>query len=440
MIPRYQKEEISHIWSEENKFQTYLKTELALLKSLEQHKVIPQGISKKIEAKANININRINEIEQTTQHDIIAFCSSITENLESEVGKYFHFGVTSSDIIDSSTMLQIKDSMILVLVSLKKVLDTLVKKVNESKDIITMGRSHGMFAEPMSFAQKWLSFYAEFARHLKDYEQTYQNDLTVQFSGAVGNFTILTPEIEKTAADFLNMKVEPVSTQVIPRDRIAKIINLGALIGCAIERLAVEIRHLHRSDVSELHEGFKKGQKGSSTMPHKKNPISAENLTGMARLLRSHTDIAMENIVLWHERDISHSSAERIYLPDHFGILYYALERLNSTLENLVLHVDVIEKKVKDEFTYLSSYFLHHLILNTNCKRDDLYTIVQAAAFKANESKSKEIFEQTLLEELKKKNIKVDLPKIDYNFIRNIYLKSFETISNRVLGKWIKNI
>ena len=433
MIPRYQKEEISHIWSEENKFQTYLKTELALLKSLEQHKVIPQGISKKIEAKANININRINEIEQTTQHDIIAFCSSITENLESEVGKYFHFGVTSSDIIDSSTMLQIKDSMILVLASLKKVLDTLVKKVSESKDIITMGRSHGMFAEPMSFAQKWLGFYAEFARHLKDYEQTYQNDLTVQFSGAVGNFTILTPEIEKTAADFLNMKVEPVSTQVIPRDRIAKIINIGALIGCAIERLAVEIRHLHRSDVSELHEGFKKGQKGSSTMPHKKNPISAENLTGMARLLRSHTDIAMENIVLWHERDISHSSAERIYLPDHFGILYYALERLNSTLENLVLHADVIEKKVKDEFTYLSSYILHQLILNTNCKRDDLYTIVQTAAFKAHESRSREVFEQTLLEELDKINIKVDLPKIDYEFIRSIYLKNFDEIARRTL-------
>ncbi|OFZ26990.1 MAG: adenylosuccinate lyase [Bdellovibrionales bacterium RIFOXYB1_FULL_37_110] len=436
MIPRYQKEEISQIWSEENKFNTYLKTEIALLKSLEQHKVIQAGIAQKIEDHAIININRINEIEQTTQHDIIAFCSSITEKLDSEVGKYFHFGVTSSDIIDSSTMLQIKESMEQIISSLKKVLTTLIKKVDESKNIITIGRSHGMFAEPMSFAQKWLSFYAELSRHLKDYEQTYQNDLTVQFSGAVGNFTILSPEIEKTAADFLHMKVEPVSTQIIPRDRIAKIINLGGLIGCAIERLAVEIRHLHRSDVSELHEGFKKGQKGSSTMPHKKNPISAENLTGMSRILRSHMDIASENIILWHERDISHSCAERMYLPDHFGILFYSLERLNSTLENLVLHVDVIENKVKEEFTYLSSYFLHYLILNTNLKRDDLYAIVQAAAFKAHESKSKEIFEQTLLEELKKKNIKVDLPKIDYNFIRNIYLKSFDEISKRVFKEY----
>ncbi len=432
MIPRYDKAEISSIWSEHNKFSTYLKAELAILKALEGTHV-PEGISDQIKSKSVINPERIAEIEAVTKHDIISFCTSITENIDPQIGKYFHFGVTSSDIIDTALTLQIKESLEVVLPALKDLLHSLHNRANETKNLLSMGRSHGMFAEPMSFGQKWLGFYSELSRRYRDLKDFYENDLTVQFSGAVGNYTILTPELEKKAADHLGMKVEPVSTQVIPRDRIAKMITIIGLIGTAIERVALEIRHLHHSDVDELHEGFSKGQKGSSTMPHKKNPISGENLTGMARMLRSHVSIAMENILLWHERDISHSSTERMYLPDAFGILYYATTRLNSTMKNLVFHEEKIESKVERSFTYLSSYYLHQLILNSDYTREELYELVQKASFEGHQSNSKQIFFDTLKSLAQDKGIKVSLQAPDEKGLREIYLKNIDSVFNRVM-------
>lgn len=430
MISRYDKKEISTIWEDHSKFSTYLDVELAILKSLEG-KMIPKGTSDKIRANAKIDPDRISEIEEKTRHDVIAFCTSITENLDAETGKYFHFGVTSSDIIDSATVLQIKKSLDVVIPAYKVLLRTLKDRALEMKEVITIGRSHGMYAEPMSFGQKLLGHYNEFARRYSELVDFYENELTVQFSGAVGNYTILTPEQEKIAADTLGVKVEPVSTQVIPRDRIAKLVNINALIGAAIERICVEIRHLHRSDVGELHEGFKKGQKGSSTMPHKKNPISGENLTGMARMLRSHTLVASENIVLWHERDISHSSAERFILPDNFGILYYAITRLSDTVRDLVFHNEKIEARVTEGHTYLSSYYLHHLIEKTDIKREDLYYFVQEAAFAGSESSSAEVFHESLVKTMKEQGHEIDLPKPTFNEIKNIYTKHVETIFKR---------
>ncbi len=431
MIPRYDKNEISRIWHDKAKFETYLEVELAILKALEGDKV-PRGTADIIKEKAVINVERVNEIEAVTRHDVIAFCTSITENLGPEVSKFFHFGVTSSDIIDSALTLQIKKSMEVILPQFKKLLIALKKRAIEMKEIPTLGRSHGMFAEPMSFGQKLLGHYCEFFRHFKEMEDFYRNDLTIQYSGAVGNYAILTPEIEKKAAENLGLKVEPVSTQVIPRDRIAKLVNIHGLIAAAIERISVEIRHLHRSDVGELHEGFAKGQKGSSTMPHKKNPISGENLTGMARMLRSHMQIATDNIVLWHERDISHSSAERFFLPDNFGILFYSLERLTSTVENLVFHNEEIERKVKENSTYLSSYYLHHLIEKTNFKREDLYMIVQEAAFTGQKASTAEVFHNTLSELLIKKDVKLELERPTFSEIKNIYLKHTDEVFKRV--------
>jgi adenylosuccinate lyase len=430
MIPRYEKTEISNIWSEENKFSSYLKVELAILKAQEGDK-IPKGTSEKIAAGAVINPTRIGEIEKVTRHDIIAFCSSITENLDPQVGKYFHFGVTSSDVIDSALMLQIKDSLDFVIPALEEATNTLLKRANEMKDVVTIGRSHGMYAEPMSFGVKLLGHAREFQRRLKDYKDFYESELTIQFSGAVGNYTIVSPEAEKKAADELNMKVESVSTQVIPRDRIAKLVTLGGLLAGAIERISVEIRHLHRSEVSELHEGFAKGQKGSSTMPHKKNPISGENLTGMSRFLRSHVSMALENSVLWHERDISHSSAERMYLPDHFGILLYSLNRLNSTIENLVFHPEVIEKRVMENFTYLSSYYLHYLIEKTDFTRERLYELVQTASFEGNKSGKAEDFHNSMVTQLKTENIEINIPTPTFSEVKNIYLKHTDKIFNR---------
>lgn len=432
MIPRYEKSEISSLWNEHAKFSSYLEVELAILKSLEPE-LVPQGTAENIKSKVTINPERINEIEKTTRHDIIAFCTSITENLTAEEGKYFHFGVTSSDIIDSAMNLQIKRSLDIIRPAFKNLLHALHERSVEMKDIMTIGRSHGMYAEPMSFGQKLLGFYNEFARHYKSWETWYEDNLTVQFSGAVGNYTILSPEQEEKAADSLNMKVEPLSTQVIPRDRLASLISIHGLIASAMERFCVEIRHLHRSDVGELHEGFKKGQKGSSTMPHKKNPISGENLTGMARVLRSHVHMALENIILWHERDISHSSTERMYLPDNLGLMLYSLERLTDTVKSLVFNNENIEKRVFEQHNYLSSYYLHQLLKQTDIKREDLYYFVQDAAFKSKDDPNAEAFHGELVKICVEKNIDIDLKTPTKDELKNIYLGNTDKVFKRSL-------
>lgn len=433
MIPRYDKKEISDIWKDEYKFKKYLQVELAILKALEEKGDIPNGVVEHIRKNAVINPARIDQIEQKVRHDVIAFCTSITENLDKEMGRFFHFGVTSSDVIDSALTLQLRDSLDVVIPSLKKLLKVIKSRAVEMKNVVCIGRSHGMFAEPMSFGQKLLGFYSEFQRRLNDLEDFYKNELTVQFSGAVGSYTILTPELEKRAASILGLSAEPVSTQIIPRDRIAKLVGINGLIGTAIERMAVEIRHLHRSDVNELHEGFAKGQKGSSTMPHKKNPISGENLTGMARMLRSHVSIAMENVVLWHERDISHSGAERMYLPDNFGILFYSLERLTGTVSSLEFHQENIESKVINEQSYLSSYYLHYLLKNSELTREELYELVQKAAFAGVKENSAAIFQQTLENLLKEKGIGIDIPVLSFDQVKNVYLAHTDEIFKRVL-------
>lgn len=435
MIPRYEVKSISNIWTDETKFQTFLKIELELLRALEEKKMIPAGIAETTAKTAKINTARIDEIELTTRHDVIAFCSSITEQLPADIGKFFHYGVTSSDIIDSALTLQIKSSLEVVMKSFDAFLEALKARAIETKDIMTLGRSHGMYAEPMSFGQKLLGHYAEFKRRHEELSNFIKNDLTIQLSGAVGNYTILTPDIEESVAKKLGVKVEDVSTQVIPRDRIAKLISITSLIANAIERLAVEIRHLHHSDVKEVAEGFRKGQKGSSTMPHKKNPIATENLTGLSRFLRSHHNIAMENCILWHERDISHSSAERLFLPDHFGILTYALDRFATTMNMLDIDQAVVEGKVLNNTHYLSSYYLHYLIEHCqSLTREDLYAIVQAASFDADAKSSPAKYREFIQGDLKKRGMDVKLPAVDADGLRKIYLKSADHIFKRVLG------
>ena len=428
MIPRYDSPEISDIWSEYNKFKTYLEVELALIEALEGRR-IPKGVSLAIREKAKISPERINEIEAVTRHDVIAFCTSITENLPKDISKYFHFGCTSSDIIDTATTLQIKRSVELIAKQLKKLTKSLMVKAEENKHLICMGRSHGMNAEPMSFGAKFLSFYSEFARRLEDLNQFIENELTGQLSGAVGNYTVLTPEIEKIAIHKLGLKVETVSTQVIPRDRVLKLVSITSMIASAIERIAVEIRHLHHSDIGELHEGFSKGQKGSSTMPHKKNPISGENLSGLARVIRSHLLIAHENNALWHERDISHSSAERLFLPDNLGLTFYALRRLTSTVDNLVINSERVQEKVYDNFTYLSSYVLHKLIEENRHTREELYQVVQEAAFNATDVKTfKEALEAS---DLTSETDFGFLSSLNETTLRNIYLKHVPEVFGR---------
>ena len=428
MINRYDCPEISEIWNDTNKYRSYLEVELALLKALEG-KFIDEGIAEIVRERAVIDPKRISEIEKTTKHDVIAFCSSITEKLPSDISKFFHFGCTSSDIIDTATNLQIKNSVALCLKQLKKLQDALLKQANDTKYIVCMGRSHGMNAEPMSFGQKFLSFYAEVSRRYNELMDFFTNDLTGQLSGAVGNYTVLTPEIEKEAMDILGLKVEPIGTQVIPRDRIAKLISINALIASTMERIAVEIRHLHHSDIGEVFEGFSKGQKGSSTMPHKKNPISGENITGLVRVIRSHLLIAHENNPLWHERDISHSSAERMMLPDNLGLLFYSLRRLASTVENLVINKDRIQEKVTSSFSYLSSFVLHKLIETQDGTREDIYSVVQDASFKASDV-------DEFVDIVKKSFPKADLSQIEAlnsDHIQKIYLAHVDKVFQRTI-------
>jgi len=432
MISRYNSLEISDIWCEENKFKTYLKVELALLKALEGS-LIPEGVTQNFEQSLKVDVNRIKEIEKETRHDVIAFCTSITEQVPSEFGKYFHFGCTSSDIIDTATNLQIKQSVHLIILKMEKLLSTLKSKALATKSIVCLGRSHGMSAEPMSFATKFLSSYAEFERHLISLKRFYENEITGQFSGAVGNYTILKSEIEQKACDELELKVEPVSTQIIPRDRVSKLLSITALIASAIERISTEIRLLHHSDIAEVNEGFSDGQKGSSTMPHKKNPISAENLSGIARVIKSHFQVALEDNNLWHERDISHSSAERMILPDNLGLTFYAIKRLNSTIEDLVINETNIEAKVLKSTNFLSSYLLHKAISETDLSRDEIYPLVQKISFEAN---SLEEFIQLAknTEEFKDINFKhVELMNIDS--IRDVYLSEIDEVFKRVFNE-----
>ena len=386
MVPRYEQKDMTAVWSDEAKFRCFLRVELALLESLEHHRLVPAGTAAGVKGKARVRPERVHEIEATTHHDVIAFCTSVTEELPAEHAKWFHYGCTSSDVIDTALSLQLKEALALIHPEFKKVVRQLRAKAEEHKKLLTIGRSHGMFAEPMSFGQKFLSAYAEFSRRLAELEDFMRTEVTGKMSGAVGNYTVLSPTLEADVLGRLGLSVEPVSTQVVPRDRLAKFVSIAALFASALERFEIEIRHLHRSDVGEVVEGFLPGQKGSSTMPHKKNPIAAENLSGIARLMRGYLSVAHENVLLWHERDISHSSAERLYLPDLCGLWLYALRRLARQLD--MLHVDAARVRAKADgaFQSLSSFYLHALLPHWGSHREGLYAVIQKAAFEAKDA------------------------------------------------------
>jgi adenylosuccinate lyase len=428
MISRYDVKDISSLWTDEGRFKYYLQVEIAHLKTLEEDGLVLKGTAEKLE-KAKINPERISEIEKVTNHDVIAFCTSVTEQFAPEEGRFFHFGITSSDVIDTAHALLIRDSMQIVLKDLEDLKVALRTKAKDTSELLCIGRSHGISAEAMIFGQKFLSFEAELSRRIMDWNHC-KDALTGQLSGAVGNYTVVTPEQEARTLKRLGLKVEQVSSQVIPRDQYALMISVGALIGSLLERMAIEFRLLQHSDIDEVREGFSKGQKGSSTMPHKKNPISSENITGMARMLRSHVTPALENCALWHERDISHSSVERMMFPDHFGILAYSLRRMTNVVTNLVIDREKIEKKVEKNEKIYSSYVLHQLIeMNPQTKREELYEAVQAAFFKAT---NKDELKKSLDDELTNRKLKHEAKKwIDFENLRAHYKDQFRKVLAR---------
>ena len=379
MIDRYSRKEFKDIWSDYNKYSIWLKIEIASAEAMEKYKIIPKGVARKVKSKAKINPKRILEIEKKVKHDVIAFLTSITEKVGKEA-RYLHKGMTSSDVLDTCFNLQLKQSGKILIQNLNILLSSIKKQSIKHKFTMCIGRSHGIHAEPISFGLKMLTYYQEFLRNKKRLLNSIEEISTCAISGAVGTFANIDPKIEAYVSKKLGLKVEPISTQVIPRDRHAQFFSTLAIIASSIERFALEIRHLQRTEVLEVEEYFGKKQKGSSAMPHKKNPILSENLTGLARLIRSSVIPALENVALWHERDISHSAVERNIGPDATTALDFALVRLNDVVKNLNIYPDKMKKNL--DLTK-GLYFSQRIMLElTSCgfSREQAYAIVQKNA------------------------------------------------------------
>ena len=381
MIPRYSRQEVAQIWEPMNKFKIWLDIEIYAAQAMEKYKIIPKGVAAKVRKKSKINIKRIDDIEKKTKHDVIAFLTSIAEKVGPEA-KYLHQGMTSSDVLDTCFNLQLRQAGKILIQDIDKLLKTLKNKSKKYKNTITIGRSHGIHAEPITFGLKLATYYAEFKRNKKRLEQAIDEISTCAISGAVGTFAHIGPNIEKFVAKKLSLKPEPISTQIIPRDRHAYFFNTLALIASSAERLATEVRHLQRTEVLEAEEYFSSGQKGSSAMPHKRNPVLSENITGLARLVRSYSIPGMENIVLWHERDISHSSVERNIGPDATVTLDFLLIRLNNIVENLVVHTKTMENNLNKFKGLIFSQGVMLKLTQKGVKREDAYKVVQKNAMK----------------------------------------------------------
>ena len=382
MIERYSRKEIKNIWEDYNRYSIWLDIELAAAEAMEKFKIIPKGVVKKVKSKAKINPKRILEIESKVKHDIIAFLTSITEKVGKEA-RYLHKGMTSSDVLDTCFNLQLKQSGDILLKDINQLLQSIKKQALKHKFTLCIGRSHGIHAEPITFGFKMLTFYQEFLRNKKRLENSIKEISTCAVSGAVGTFANIDPRVESYVAKKLKLIVEPISTQIIPRDRHAQFFSTLGIIASSIERFAIEIRHLQRTEVLEVEEFFGKKQKGSSAMPHKKNPILSENLTGLARLIRSNVLPALENIALWHERDISHSAVERNIGPDTTIALDFALNRLSNVVKNL----NIYPKNMKKNLDITNGVFFSQRILleltAVGFTREESYKMVQSCAMQA---------------------------------------------------------
>jgi adenylosuccinate lyase len=381
MIERYSRKQLTDIWSEENKYKIWLDVEVAAAESMEKLGHIPRGVASRVKKKAKINVKRIHQIEGQVKHDVIAFLTSVTENVGIKA-RYLHQGMTSSDILDTSFNIQLAQSGKIILKDIDQILKVLKKQAKKYKFTPCIGRSHGIHAEPITFGLKLASFYEEFKRNRKRLVDAIDEVSTCAISGAVGTFANINPNVEKHVAQKLGLKVEPISTQVIPRDRHAFYFSVLGIIAGSIERIAVEIRHLQRTEVYELQEYFSKNQKGSSAMPHKKNPILSENLTGLARMVRSAVIPALENIALWHERDISHSSVERNIGPDANITIDFALVRLSSILNKMIVYPKKMLENLNVTKGLIFSQELMLELTKSGLSREKSYKIVQSYAKK----------------------------------------------------------
>lgn len=420
MIPRYNRPEIEKIWSNQNKFKIWTEIECLIAEQLANLGKIPKQASIDIRSNAKFNVQEIEEIEKKTKHDVIAYINNVSSYI-GESSRYFHHGVTSSDIIDTGFSIQLKQTGEIIAKQLKKLITTLRDQSVKYKNTIMIGRSHGIHAEPITFGLKMGSFYFEFIRNLKRLENAIEEISVCAISGPVGTYNSIDPSVEKYVASKLKLKTEEISTQVIPRDRHAFYFSVLGIIASSIERLAVEIRHLQRTELLEVEEFFDKDQKGSSAMPHKKNPVLSENLTGIARYIRSSVIPFMENVALWHERDISHSSVERILAPDITIAVDFALFRLNNIIQNLLVYPENMKKNLSMLGGLHKSQNILLALMQKGLLRQKAYSIVQKCAMDTWNNKKQ--FEEIILNNKEIRNY------LNGNELKDIFKKN-ESIEN----------
>ena len=430
MIPRYSRPEMTKIWEPENKFRIWFEIEAHACDAQANLGTIPEAAAKRVWERGKFDVERIDEIEAEVKHDVIAFLTNLAEYVGPEA-RFVHQGMTSSDVLDTCLSVQLCQAADIIANDLDQLLEALKKQALKHKFTPTVGRSHAIHAEPTTFGLKLAGYFAEFQRNKERLILARKEIATCAISGPVGTFASIEPEVERHVAEKLGLKIEPVSTQIIPRDRHAMFFSILGVIASSLERLAVEIRHLQRTEVREAEEFFSSGQKGSSSMPHKRNPVLTENITGLARLIRSHVVPSMENVALWHERDISHSSVERVIAPDATIALDFSLARMTGVIEKLVVYPDQMQKNLDKLGGLINSQRILLELTQKGMSREDSYEAVQRNAmpvwlegkdFKAllkNDSKIREFLNENEIEEL---------------FQPDFHFKHVETIFERVFG------
>lgn len=429
MVERYALEPLKSLWTLKAQYERWLEVELAVVEAYEDLGVAPKGISRSMREKAVIDVEDILRIEEVVDHDVIAFIKSVTKDF-GDGARYFHYGLTSSDVVDTANNLALVRSMDTIIASAQRFSEALYKKALQYKDLPTIGRTHGIHAEPTSFGLKFLSWYAELLRDIERLNVVREEIAVGKLSGAVGNYANIEPRVEEIALGKLGLKPTPVATQVISRDYIAHMLSILAITAGTIERIVVEIRHLQKTEVLEAMEPFKEGQRGSSAMPHKKNPILCERLTGMARLMRSYVGVGIEDMALWHERDISHSSAERYILPDATMTIYYMLEKARYMISNLRVFEDKVRKNIAVTGGLIYSQRVMLALIDKGMSREDAYTLMQKIALKCWEEQSS--FEVAIRENEQVKNM-LRTEELDALFVPDYYLRNVDKIYERFI-------
>ena len=431
MIERYSNKELKKIWSDENRFRIWLDIEIATCEVWESLGKIPKGTSSKIRKCAKFDVNRINEIEETVKHDVIAFLTNISESVGDD-SKYIHMGLTSSDILDTCLSIQISMASEIILKEICKVNDILYQKAHQYKHTMMIGRSHGIHAEPITFGLKLALWYDEMQRNKERLISSTENIKIGKISGAVGTYAHCPPKIEEYVCKKLGLKPDNISTQIIQRDRHAEYMTTLAIIASSLDKFSTEIRHLQRTEVLEVEEPFTKGQKGSSAMPHKRNPIKSENICGLARIIRANSMVALENIVLWHERDISHSSAERIIFPDSTLALYHMLFNFRKVIDGLNVYPDNMKGNLEITSGLYNSQRVMLKLIERGLSREKSYEIVQRNAMKFWNETEMSFFEY--LSEDSEFTPYITVIELKELFEPEFYIKSIDHTWNKVFG------